>query len=150
METIRINELTEEDSIQFLISRNISKEKAQKTIQITGGLFKYLTFSTKEYQNGLELKTIQEKIEKKLEEDYKKSISISTEAVVLKGVKTLLDSGSYSLSDKEFRDSVFGAENDPKYEKLYQLMKGNVFSLHDSKVKFQNRAMLRYLKNKSI
>ena len=150
MKTIRINELTDEDSIQFLTTKKIEKEKAQITVQITGGLFKYLTLSIEEYQKGSDLKTIQQEIEKKLEEDIDKTISTSSKEITEKVIQILLNHESNELSKQKFDDLVFGVGNDPNYEKLYQLMKGNVFSLHDSKVTFQNRAMLRYLKNKSI
>lgn len=150
MKTIRISELDDDEAIHFLTLNKIEKEKAEKIVDFTGGLFKYLTLSVEENLRGSDLNEIKKEIEKKLYDDIQKCISTTSEDFVVKSVQTLLKSDNYSLTMNKFRDSVFGVGNDPNYEKFYQLIKWNVFSFNGSKVTFQNRAMLRYLKNNPV
>jgi hypothetical protein len=69
METIRINELDNDKAKEFLMSNKIPKDISQDIVLFTGGLFKYLTLAVEEYQKHKKLKTIQKKIQNKLEYD---------------------------------------------------------------------------------
>jgi hypothetical protein len=148
METIRINELDNDKAKEFLMSNKIPKDISQDIVLFTGGLFKYLTLAVEEYQNHKNLKIIQNKIQNKLEYDLDSAISITSEEPVLKGIQILLNSKLNTLSKKEFQYQVFGKNNDKNKEEFKKLMKTNVFSLNNSNVTFQNRAMLNYLKSK--
>jgi len=148
METLRIHELDKQNAIEFLESREIPKKDAEKIESITGGLFKYLDSAVDIYERTHgKTEDIQKQIDSELNNDYDKAQKFNSKVVVKKAVNELLKTNDKTLPKAEFIDSVFGEGMDPKNENFEELLKANVFSQENGVVRFQNRAMARYLED---
>jgi len=148
MRKLRIRELDRENAIAFLESREIARKDADKIESITGGLFKYMNTAVDIYEGTHgKIQDIEQEIASELNNDYKKAQDLTSEDVVEKAVNELLKTGDKTLPEVEFRNLVFGKGMDPKSKNFHKLLKANVFSQENGVVRFQNRAMARYLED---